>query len=106
MFVGSNTGSIVILCVKLNVKFSGREQVSEGLACLHDVKIIKQYDKNIFGRYESEHGACEGMRTGHSNSRVRMGKMENGGFREAEVKGLEVAVRSQGNSYPIPGIRG
>lgn len=70
MFVGVNTVSILIMCVKLNVKFTGREKISEGLDHLRDVKIIKQYDKTISGKCEREHGACEGMRTGHSNSRV------------------------------------
>lgn len=66
----------MILCEKSNVKFTGREQVTEWLDHLQNFKIINQYDKNIPRRYNSDYGVCQGMRTGHPNGRVQMDKME------------------------------
>lgn len=91
--------------VKLNVKFTEREQVSEWSDHVHDVKIIKQY-KNISGRYENDCGACLGMRTGHSNDRVCMDKIKNWLLWKRKWKGPEMATRGQGNNSSFPDLKG
>lgn len=71
---------------KSNVKFTGRKQVTEWLDHLQDVKIIKQYDRNIHRRYTSDYGVCQGMRTGHPNGRVQMDKMRKLAFRDKKMR--------------------
>lgn len=75
------------MCEKSNVTFTGRVQVTEWLDHLQDVKIIKQYDKDIPRRYNSDYAVCQGMRTGHPNGRVQMDKMEKTvAFRDEKMK--------------------
>lgn len=54
VFIDNNKVQIVLIHVKFDVKFIGREPVDEWLDCLQDAKIIRKYDKNIPGRYERD----------------------------------------------------
>lgn len=47
------------------------------LDCLQDVKIIRTYDKDIPGRYESECEPCQGIRKSTPNGRIQMDEIKN-----------------------------